>query len=411
MKKRTYLLASILFTCGVIMLLGSSYSLITNNLTSNETYGFDIANFNVSFSDSTSVSLLGIPTKDEEGLNNSKEITFKVKNDSDYDVNYRLDIIEKSISHMANVIRYSYSLNNDPYTSVIALSDDYTIMQNRILKVNEVDNYKIKIWLSIDADEAYMNKEFQASISLTATLEESKYASSVIKSLAEKNLDNVIKLDNEYRYSNYDSANYLWFNCKDGFTKGEDYCEKWRIIGSFKNKWENSRDEYYSLKIMRNTPYEEVSFNNEELRGDYNNSYINTFANGAYYDLLNDDYKNYILKAKWYIGNSNSLNFMESYEMEKNKVYYNYIGLINVSDYLYLESSWNSDLKNILTINKNIDEVNVIKNGIITMNNLSIVKFIPCVYLKPDISILSGTGTIDNPYEIGVKYPMNYGNN
>ena len=393
------------------MLFGSSYSLITNNLTSNETYGFDIANFNVSFIDNTSISLSGIPTSDEEGFKNSKEFTFSVKNSSDYDVNYRLDIIDKSIINMSDIIRYSYSINDGEYSEVLSLKYDYTVMQNRILKVNEIDNYKIKMWLSLTADETYMNKEFQASISLSATGEDYKYASSVIRSLADNNLDSVVKLDNEYRYSNYDSANYLWFNCQDGFTKGDDYCEKWRIIGSFNNKWEKGRNEYLSLKIVRDEPYDEVAFNNEEMMGDYDKSYISTFANGAYYDLLNEEYKNYILRARWYIGKTNSLNFNESKVLEKEKEYYGYVGLMNVSDYLYIKDTWNNNYQDILTINKNNDEVNVIKNGIVTMNSLSVIKFVPCVYLKPDISILSGTGTIDSPYEIGVKYPMNYGNN
>ena len=244
------------------MLFGSSYSLITNNLTSNETYGFDIANFDVSFIDNTSISLTGIPTSDEDGLKNSKEFTFSVKNSSDYDVNYRLDIIDKSIVNMSDIIRYAYSVNDSEYSEVLSLNDDYTVMQNRILKVNEVDNYKIKMWLSLSADETYMNKEFQASISLSATGEDYKYASSVIRSLADNNLDSVVKLDNEYRYSNYDSANYIWFNCQNGFTKGDDYCEKWRIIGSFNNKWEKGRNEYLSLKIVRDEPYDEVAFNN-----------------------------------------------------------------------------------------------------------------------------------------------------
>ena len=133
MKNKTFVIATIIMSLGVVMLLGTSYSMISKEIVSEESYGFNVANFDVEFQDNTQISLGGIPTSDEDGLKNSKEFIFTVLNNSDFDVNYRLDIIENSVFPMKDVIKYSYSLNNGEYEKINLLSDNYTINQNKVL--------------------------------------------------------------------------------------------------------------------------------------------------------------------------------------------------------------------------------------------------------------------------------------
>ena len=408
MKNKTTIVAVMLFTIGALMLFGSSYSLITGSLTSNSTYGFDVANFDVEFMDNTKITITGVPTTDDEALQTSKEYIFKVTNKSDYDINYRLDIIENGINKMSEVINYSYSINNSNYGNVISLKDNYTIKQNKLLKKGEVDTYKVKMWLSIDADESYMNKDFSATISITATQNEYKYASTVIEKLANDNLDNVKKEGNDYRYAGNNLMNYVWFNCDNGFTKGADYCEKWQIIGSFNNKKEKSNEEYPMLKIVNTSIYDKLSFNNIEKTGNYSDSYVDSFANGSYYDKLNDDFKKYIMEARWNIGDIKSSTFESVLKEEQENVYYAKIGLPNVSDYLYSQGNSFINNDNVLLLNKSGELVNILNNNLITGTATDNYNFLPCVYLRPDVSILSGDGSSNNPYEIGIKFPMNY---
>ena len=391
------------------MLFGSSYSLIMDNV-SKESYGFSVANFDVEFLDNTKITLSGIPVSDQEGLKTSKEFTFTVSNNSDYDVNYRLDIIENSVDIMSDVIKYSYSLNGSDYNRIYLLKNNSTINQNKVLKQNDKDIYKVKIWLSDEADESYMNKKFSASISLMATQNEYKYATNVIERLANDNLDDVKKVNNDYRYMGSNPNNYIWFNCKDGYTKGKDNCEMWRIIGSFDNAWEDGIGTYKSLKIVSSNVYDEVSFNNEDKNGDYDNSYITSFANGVYFDKLNKNAQELILNAKWNIGNLGNSDINNSYNNEIKKTSFANVGLLNVSDYMYLgENGWLISDQSILFINKSSDKVLILNNGIVEKESLDNYSFLPVVYLKPDVSIVSGNGSIDSPYEIKVKYPMNYG--
>ena len=410
MKNKTFVVASMILVLGVVMLFGTSYSLITNTIVTDESYGFNVSSFDVEFLDNTIISLNGIPTSDEDALKNGKEFTFTVSNNSNYDVNYRLDIIENSPFKMDNVVKYTYSLNNEEYQDITLLSDNYTIEQNRVLKKNEKDVYKLKLWLSIDADETYMNKKFQATISLFVTHNENKYATNVLETLASNNQDGVVKENDNYRYIGNDVNNYVWFNCQNNYTKGIDYCEKWQIVGSFNNTFDNLDSSYMMLKLINTNVIEELPFNNEDLKGDYDESYIISYANGKYYDSLNDDTKKLIVKAKWNIGSTNAYDFNSSLEDERLKNTYTFIGLLNTSDYLYIkDNSW-INYNNIFTINKNGDDVNIISDGKIDKIEMKKeASFIPVVYIKPDISIISGDGSINNPYELSIKYPMNFG--
>ena len=406
MKNKMFIFAFMIFMVGITMILGTSYSLVTNRLISNETYGFKVANFDVSFNDDTKIAVSSIPMTDEEGMKKSLEYTFHVDNNSDYDINYRLDIIENSAYNMGSVIHYAYSINDSEYSDIRLLKDYPTVKQNKVLKKNTTDMYKIKIWLSIDADESFMNKSFAASIMLSATQNEYKYASTVIEKLANSNKDNIIKTIDGFRYSKNDSANYVWFNCQDGFTKGEDYCEKWRIIGSFINKSEKSTDEFYSLKLISTLPFENIAYNSEE-NNNYNEAYISSYANGFFYDKLNNNTKKMILKARWNIGEVNNLDYEQAILEEKKNIYYANIGLPNVSDYLFLQKEWFND-NNMMFLNRTNNQINVLDNGIKVGNNSDSYAFVPCIYLRGDVSIISGDGNVDNPYELMIKYPLNY---
>ena len=406
MKNKMFKLGILVFVLGITMILGTSYSLLTNEVVSDESYGFNVANFDVSFNDDTKITISSIPMSDDEALKNAKPYTFTIDNNSDYIINYRIDLLENSKFKMKEVIHYAYSVNDSEYSEVFVLNNNYTINQNKTLKVNTSDEYKIKIWLSDEADETYMNKSFSASIILTATQNEYKYASTVIEKLAATGKDNVTRVGVDYRYNKNNSANYVWFNCDNGFTKGDNYCEKWRIIGSFYNKSNLRSDLYPSLKIVSTKPYIEIAYD-DEFSESFDAAYINSFANGYYYDKLSNDTQKLILKARWNIGDVSSDKYEEAQEEEKKSTYYAYIGLVNVSDYLYLKNE-SFFVDNMMFLNKTNDKVNILNNGIISGNNTTNYSFLPCLYLRGDVSITSGDGTFDNPYELTIKYPLNY---
>ena len=389
MKNRVYIIALLVLGIGIMLLFGTSYSLIMNGELEKE-FTININDFNDSYNKNIKVNLV-----------NNEVYTFSISNNSNTDINYRLDIIEYNTNDL-DLINYKYSVNDGKYSDLYKLKDNYTIKQNKNLQSNATDIYKLNVLLSEKIKE-----DASFTILITATKNEAKYATDVIKKLSKNKENNVMLEDNNYRYNKNDSNNYVWFNCKNGVTKGENYCEKWRIIGAFNNKNDKSTEEYLSLKLVNTKVVNNIPFNMDEARGNYNDSYVSSYANGYYYDTLDEDTQKLILKAKWNIGEVNSNNYTEVVKEEKTKTYYAYIGLANISDYLYLQNeSFIGD--NTMFLNKTHGKVNILSKGIKTGDNYKSYSFVPVIYLRWDISFNSGDGSYSNPYELIIKYPMNY---
>lgn len=387
MKNKVYVIALLFLGIGTLLLFGTSYSLIINNDLEKE-FTININNFNDTFTKDIKVKLV-----------NDTEYIFNINNNSSFDINYHLDIIEYN-SSFEEAISYKYSINDSKYSDIYKLKDNYTVKQNKNLQVDATDIFKIKVLLNEKKDISFV-------VSLSATKNESKYATDVIKKLSKNSESNVIIENNSYRYNKKNSNNYVWFNCKNGKTSGEDSCERWRILGAFNNKNDKSSDEYLSLKIVNTKVVENIPFNMDEARGNYNDSYISSYANGYYYEMLDESVQKLILKARWNIGEVNTNKYSEAYKEESLRTYYAYIGLVNVSDYLYLQNeSFIND--NTMLLNKTNGKVNIISKGIKTGDNYKSYNFVPAVYLRWDVSINSGDGTFANPYELIIKYPMNY---
>ena len=439
------LILMIVIVLMVIFFMGGSYALVSKVTTGSNTYSLTVGNFFLEFTDNNVITLENsYPISDVTGLSQLKEFTFKIHNNGDYTASYTLSIEETSKESLGKAIKYVYNLNNNGYTEIAILDEKPNIVQNMILKSGESDSYRMKFWIDINADAFYMNKTFSARIVANATQSEYKYATNVLEKLADEKKDGVLGFDNnglystlkisEYRYIGSYVSNYLWFNCQDGYTKGEKYCEKWRIVGEFNNTWENGSRTYNSLKIVRNDAINTSMFKETEINNYFNDTLISFYLNNDYYDSLSNNAQKMILRGRW---NNNIINDELSvsnfYMLEKDNYYYANVGLVSISDYGYIsgvenlssnisnititkENNWLYADKECLTmsiITKNNQRLFNIVSGlnqenIVNTNKLETVNFKPSVYLRPDVSIIGGMGTIDNPYEIEINFPMSY---
>ena len=370
MKNKVYVIALLFLGIGTMLLFGTSYSLIMNN-NDKQVYNFDIKAFFGTYTDEKIINLQDTKT----------EYTFNISNIENTNISYRLDILEHNSNELKDKVRYSYSINDSDYTETYELKDDYTIKQNKILAENATDIYKVKIWLAKDSN---ISTNSSLSILLTATKDDTKYIADTIK--------------------NSNTSKYVWFNCKNDKTFGEDNCEKWRVIGSFNNKNESSHEEYLSVKIVNTKVSETLAYNVSDMTGNFDDSYIDTYANGYYYDNFDTNTEKLILKARWNIGEVS--NYLDSIKEEESKTYYAYVGLLNPSDYNYLKGE--PFINNAMLLNKTNGNVNIISNGIKTGDNYKEYNFLPVVYLRADVSINSGDGSYTDPYELVIKYPINY---
>lgn len=142
----------------------------------------------------------------------------------------------------------------------------------------------------------------------------------------------------------------------------------------------------------------------EKTFGGKNNIYSTTkktigeYLNNTYYKSIKNN--DLIVKSSYGIG-SNTLDNLD-YTVVYSKTNTFNIGMLTLGDMFI------SDTKNVLTMNRGIESsmiINVINKDGNVFGDLIASKYEvrPTMYLKGDISIVSGDGSIDSPYELGVN--------
>lgn len=142
----------------------------------------------------------------------------------------------------------------------------------------------------------------------------------------------------------------------------------------------------------------------EKTFGGKNNIYSTTkktigeYLNNTYYKSIKNN--DLIVKSSYGIG-SNTLDNLDYTAVYSKTNTFN-IGMLTLGDMFI------SDTKNVLTMNRGIESsmiINVINKDGNVFGDLIASKYEvrPTMYLKGDISIVSGDGSIDSPYELGVS--------
>ena len=272
-----------------------------------------------------------------------------------------------------------------------------------------------------------------------------------IKSLNNQTVGNgKVVNENGYRYEGKNPNNYILFNG-----------ELWRIIGTFD---ENNNGNYLT-KIIRNEALGSYAWTTG-YNNNWSSSWLNTLLNNYYYNNedyysscyysamgprsdtkvshncyfeskgigINDIYRNFIEKTKWYLRTSgDSLNSVDAvYNNERTGTLPSngvgeinaYIGLMYLSDigYSILSSdcsrsntSWRSDASCIqdswlikyspewiLTWMTTYSVFRIANDRVedVTPKISCVIR--PTVYLKSNVYVVSGDGSYNNPYVIGI---------
>ena len=271
--------------------------------------------------------------------------------------------------------------------------------------------------------------------------------------------DNIIYMhydkteDNNLRYYNETPNNYILYNN-----------ELWRIIGVF-NNIETDNGKKTLVKIMRNEAIGKYSYDvsSNEIYGvyngygnnDWNTSDLMFELNEYYYNKessdcytgkdgktevcdftqigLSEEAKNMIERVKWYLGSTDTSiiksNEMYEKERETDNTWSGYVGLIYPSDYgfasekcrfaatlnnyhvevcnnvNYMYESVNDTTSALWTITPNykFDNKAYAVGKSLELTNTYEARYVhPTVYLKEDVKLISGDGTIENPYTISL---------
>lgn len=152
----------------IILLMGTSYALLRSSHQGENTYTMNVGTLQVTFVDSKTSALTlenTYPMTDDEGMKNSAELVFTVKNTGTVTAKYSVYIEETSTNpEFKSVIRFISNKNDTGYTEPKTLASDKYIDDNGTLSVGAEATYKVKAWISSDADSTYMNKTFTARI-------------------------------------------------------------------------------------------------------------------------------------------------------------------------------------------------------------------------------------------------------
>ena len=114
--------------------------------------------------------------------------------------------------------------------------------------------------------------------------------------------------DNNIRYIGADPSNYVYFNCSDYSNQSDSTCEKWRIIGVFKNMTKEDGSKEDLVKIIRDDSLGNIAWDSNNVN-DWSTASLQTTLNGTYYNgtyatgaFKNDSTRNAIESVVWNLG-------------------------------------------------------------------------------------------------------------
>ncbi len=381
-----------------------------------------------------------LPITDEEGKK-STPYKFKITNKGNLSYTFDLLLNNTTTSNQINADYIKIMIdNNEPVT--LSNLDNNIIASDLTLNPEESKIISIRIWLDINTPNTEIGKVFSAKITsegIGSEYVESSTAVDVITSLLSSNPTtmNNDDPDGNIRYMGADPNNYVSFNN-----------ELWRIIGVFDVKSSENGQNEKRLKIIRNDPIGNYSWDSNN-RNNWSTASLNTYLNGTYLNSLTSEAQSMIGNTLWNLGGTNSYTSASNglashfYNYERGTTVYSgnpttwvgKIALMYPSDYGYATSggtttnrasclakelyNWDSssysDCKNndYLYDSSNYqwtltsragDSYRVFyvySTGYVLVNSASAsYASRPVLYLSSNVTITSGNGTKNNPYTL-----------
>ena len=262
--------------------------------------------------------------------------------------------------------------------------------------------------------------------------------------------DNTV--DNNLRYIGENPDNYVYFNCDDYNNPSSSTCELWRIIGVMNNMETADGTTETLVKLIRNDSIGNNAWNDDDtndwstssLQESLNNSYLQgtTFGSGK---GITEATRDIIKEVTWHLGGKEELfgSAETFYNAERGTIVYGgnpttwsgKVGLMYPSDFGYAtnggettsreaclamdlynwtnsndcyNNNWLYNNLNEWTITHRYIENNAIFNVYTFLNTISSgvpsINFNvrPSIYIKSNITVMSGNGSKNNPYILNI---------
>ncbi|HCY44066.1 MAG TPA: hypothetical protein DHU33_01415 [Firmicutes bacterium] len=348
-------------------IIGTSYSMWVKTAIQKEQNIVNSSCFDIEFTESSSINLIdAIPISDEEGLK-EKPYTFTLKNTCNMNskVTIALDVLSTS-TMSSSAIKTSLTKGSNSGTPKLLTSLDKKaevdisgakeayILGTDIIGANKSKSYSLYLWMDESVTVAEVFKSFSSKVVIVNTATEEEPPLEILgKEITDTTQIATDDPDNNIRYIGANPNNYVYFNCSDYSNQSDSTCEKWRIIGVFKNITKEDGTKEDLVKIIRNDYIGELRWDSN-FANDWSTATLQTTLNGEYYNgtyatgaLKNDTTRNAIESVVWNLGGSEwDITVSAYYAAERGTTVYSgrpitwtgKIGLMYPSDYGYATS-------------------------------------------------------------------------
>ena len=244
---------------------------------------------------------------------NSVTKTFTVKNTGNVSTNYTIYFSELS-NKFVDKTDLVYTLTSSDGGKNVAQtqvpSKNEAMVSNYAIEAGKTHTYTLTITF-LDKDENQDDNR-NVSFSTKVTINETKEYIEPIKILGKKITDTTQIAtddpDNNIRYIGATPNNYVYFNCNDYSNQSDSTCEKWRIIGVFKNMTKEDGSKEDLVKIIRDDSLGNIVWDSKGVN-DWSKASLQKTLNGEYYNgtyttgaLKNDTTRNAIESVVWNLG-------------------------------------------------------------------------------------------------------------
>ena len=247
------------------IIIGTSYSMWVKTAIQKEQNIVNSSCFDIEFTESSNINLTNaIPISDEAGLK-KKPYTFTLKNTCNMNskVSIALDVLSTS-TMSSSAIKTSLTKGNKSGTPTLLTSLDKKaevdisgakeayILGTDIIGANKSKSYSLYLWMDESVTVAEASKSFSSKVVIVNTATEEEPPIEILgKEITDTTQFATDDPDKNIRYIGANPNNYVYFNCSDYSNQSDSTCEKWRIIGVFKNMTKEDGTKEDLAKIIR----------------------------------------------------------------------------------------------------------------------------------------------------------------
>ena len=171
-ENKEFILVGVTILITVIAIVGTSYAVFTNIVTSNNNQTIRVGTFEITFTEGNTVKLTNAsPITDAEGLALTP-YTFTIKNSGNINAKYRVKL-EEDTTDTQNLlpkdkIKIAYSVGNTTSTPRLLSNDTGFILDEGVLQSDDTINYSLRLWLDESAGNEVQGKTFKAKLVVEA---------------------------------------------------------------------------------------------------------------------------------------------------------------------------------------------------------------------------------------------------